>query len=87
MLKRIKLVVIAHRECFWQIDFGLHFLLLGFGQGFVRFHVVFLLSRPPPRTSAESHETFDSLENLGKAISFPRPGTDGAPMFAEIGIE
>jgi hypothetical protein len=36
--------------------------------------------------TAESDQHFEFLHELGKAISFPRPGADRAFLFAEVGI-
>lgn len=62
-------------------------MLMEMRQGFVRFYAVFFLSRSTPRTTTKGNDRLDSLQELGKTISFPRPGTDWTTMFTEIRIE
>ena len=56
-------------------------------QRFIRLYAVLPLSGPPPRTTAEGDDCFDSLKESGKAVSLPGPGGDRTLALAEIGVE
>ena len=48
---------------------------------------VFLLPRPPPRTTAKGDQRLDLLEKLGQPVATPRPSADRATLLTEVGVE
>ena len=56
-------------------------------QRFMRLHAILALPGSPPRTSAESDQRFDALEESGKPVSLPRARANGTSMLAEIWVE